>query len=315
MELYPTADNPLPSGAVCLGVRAVDGHLLRAMYAPVAASRGTVVLLGGRGDFMERYFETMRDLMSRGFAVASVDFRGQGGSARLLSNRYRGHIQDFRAFDRDLQALMSTVVQPHCPQPFFAIGHSTGGNILIHSLRKHHWFTRAVTVAPLIGLQYGYWPLPVVRMLLVLTTSLGLGWLFLPGQNRRPLGRSDFAGNLLSADHRRWMRDSGILEAAPQLGLGGPTFSWLKAARKSTSSLKAMTSRDKLSCPLLIVQAGLDRVVDNEAMHRFAGRVPGVRLVTIRESLHEILTEHDDVRSQFLAIFDSFVTDQTSAAS
>jgi lysophospholipase len=307
MELYPTVENPPPAGAKCVGVRTHDGCLLRAMYAPVEAARGTIVLLGGRGDFMERYFETMRDLMARGYAVASLDFRGQGGSGRLLPNRYRGHIGDFKEFDEDLRAFMVQVVHAECPAPYFAIAHSTGGNILLRNLRHHNWFSKAVAVAPLVGLLYGNWPLSAVRILVFLATSLGLGWLFLPGQAQRPLGRADFPSNPLSSDRKRWMRDSASLERAPQLGLGGPTFSWLKAARQSTAALKAMGPRDSLSCPLLIVAGGLDSVVDGEAMHRFAGRVPGVCLVTIAESLHEILTERDEIRNQFLAIFETYV--------
>jgi lysophospholipase len=306
MELYPTPENPLPLGAHCLGVWTADGVLLRAMYASVEASRGTVVLLGGRGDFIERYFETMRDLMGRGYAVASVDFRGQGGSERRKNDRYRCQVADFQEYDEDIRAFMTEAVQLYCPPPYFAIGHSTGGNILIQALRKRNWFSKAIAVSPLIGILYGGWPRPLVWLLVTLANAFRLGWMFLPGQNRRPLGRDDYAGNPLSGDRQRWMRDTGILEAAPQLGLGGPTFSWLKAARKSTAQLKSMDSKHRLMCPLLIVEAGLDTVVDNESMHRFADRVPGVSLVTIRESLHEILTERDEVRNQFLAIFDSF---------
>ncbi len=50
----------------------MDGYHLRAMSARVSNAKGTVVILGGRADFMERYFETARDLMAKGYCVASV---------------------------------------------------------------------------------------------------------------------------------------------------------------------------------------------------------------------------------------------------
>ncbi len=307
MQLYPTPENPLPSGAICVPVKTRDGVKVRAMYAPLAKPKGTVVLIGGRGDFMERYFETMRDLMARGFAVASFDFRGQGGSQRLLSNPLRNHITDFRDYDEDFAAVMTQVVIAHCPKPYFALAHSTGGNILLRNLRRRSWFTRAIILAPLVGLLYGLWPLPVVRSLVFLSTSLGLGWMFLPTQNREPLGRKDFPGNPLTSDRTRWDRDSAVLEQVPQLGVGGPTFSWLRAARKATAALRAMRPRDRFSCPVLLVAAGLDRVVDNEAIHGMAERVSGVSLIVIRESLHEVLAERDEIRNQFLAVFDAYV--------
>jgi lysophospholipase len=308
MQLYSIPENPVPAGAVCVPVKTRDGARLRAVYAPVEENpRGTVVVIGGRGDFMERYFETMRDLMARGFTVASFDFRGQGGSQRALANTFRNHVGDFRDYDEDFAAVMTQVVIAHCPKPYFAVAHSTGGHILLRNLRRRNWFTRALVLSPLIGILYGLWPLPLVRAMVFLSTSLGLGWMFLPGGRREPMGREDFPGNPLTSDQTRWDRDSAVLEQAPRLGVGGPTFAWLKAARKSTAALKAMRPRERFTCPVLMVAAGLDRVVDNEATHRLAETVAGVSLVVIRESLHDILAERDDIRNQFFAVFDAFV--------
>jgi lysophospholipase len=68
-----------------------------------------------------------------------------------------------------------------------------------------------------------------------------------------------------------------------------------------------MGPNDKLRAPVMIVAAGLDQVIDNEATREFARRMPGVSLVFIREAMHEILTENDAVRVQFLAAFDAFI--------
>ena len=73
MELHPTPENPLPPGARCLAVLTRDRYLLRAMLACPQNARGTVVIIGGRGDFIERYFETMNEFLARGLAVASVE--------------------------------------------------------------------------------------------------------------------------------------------------------------------------------------------------------------------------------------------------
>ena len=307
MELYPTALNPAPEGARCIEIRARGGYRLRAMFATVESPRGTVVILGGRSDYMERYFETMRELNARGYAVASFDFRGQGGSHRILPNHRRSHIRDFRRYDEDFQAFMTQVVLAEGPGPFYAIGHSTGGNILIRSLSKHKWFAKAVAVPPLLGLHYPGWPLAAVRMVLFLALSAGLGRARLPGYPDRSMSREDFPDNPLTSDQRRFNRDIATLDAAPHLGLGAPSFAWLKAARRSMARLAVLNPKKNLTCPLLMVGAGLDRVVDNEATRRFAGRMPGVSLVTIHEAEHEILNERDEIREQFFAIFDTYI--------
>ena len=307
MNLYPTPENPLPEAAVCVAIRTRDGIRLRAMRAGVPGPRGTVVILGGRGDFMERYFETMRDLIARGFCVASVDLRGQGGSQRSLTDRYRGHVANFSEFDEDLTALMRKLVLTSCPPPYYAIGHSTGGNILLRILREQRWFSKAVLASPLIGIVYDPWPRPIAAMLVAVVNFIGLGWMFLPGVNRKPMMRQDFPGNPLTSCEWRWSRDSGILDAAPQLGLGGPTYAWLRAARQSIAKLTKPKRHNTFKAPVLIVASGDDKVVSNRAIRDLAKKLPGAALVFVPGARHELLTEADHYRRQFFAAFDSFI--------
>lgn len=307
MELVSTPENPAPQGAECTRVVTNDGYHLRAMSVRVSNAKGTVVILGGRADFIERYFETARDLMGRGFCVASVDLRGQGGSQRLTEKRLRGHVDQYEEYDEDIRAFMTQVVLPDCPPPYYVLAHSTGGNIVLRLIRTRNWFKKCVLVAPLIDLNYGGWPGLVVRFLTSAAMILRLGWVYLPGRRQTPLGRNDFVGNPLTQDQRRWNRDSGVLEAAPTLATGGPTYGWLSATLKSIDTLRGMKSAKGLKCPVLIVAAGLDSIVDNEAIQRFSERVAGVSVITIREALHEILLERDEIRQQLLAAFDVFV--------
>lgn len=278
--------------------------MLRAMRAIPENPRGTFVILGGRGDFIERYFETARELMERGFAVAVLDMRGQGGSQRPKHNPYRDRTRSFAGFDEDVRTLMEDLVIPSCPEPYFALGHSTGAHVLLRLLRTRKWFARAILVSPLVEIIYGPWPRPVAWLLLNTMWFTGLAHFFLPGVRKKPMGRADFPGNPLTSDQRRWERDSATLEIAPQLGLGGPTFGWLGAARSSIARIRRMR---KSTAPVLIVAAGADRVVGNEGIRRLARKVPGVALTFIPDARHEILGESDMVRRQFLAALDSFV--------
>ena len=50
---------------------------------------GTVCLFQGRAECIERYFEVVNDLRRRGFAVATIDWRGQGGSDRRAAQSDR----------------------------------------------------------------------------------------------------------------------------------------------------------------------------------------------------------------------------------
>lgn len=302
--LHPTPENPPPPGAECVELVTRDKVRLRAMKAVPENPRGTFVVLGGRGDFIERYFETARELHERGFAVVILDMRGQGGSQRPKRQPYRDRTRSFAGFDEDVRTLMEQLVIPTCPGPHYALGHSTGAHVLLRLLRHRNWFERAILVSPLVEIIYGPWPRPVAWLLLNTMWFTGLANFFLPGVRRKPMGRTDFPGNPLTSDQRRWDRDSATLEIAPQLGLGGPTFGWLGAARTSIARLRRLK---KPTAPVLIVAAGADRVVGNEGIRRLARRVPGVALTFIPDAKHEILGERDMIRRQFLAALDSFV--------
>src|ERR1700748_2603989 len=94
----------------------VDGVRLRAARvgaAPERPARGVCVLLNGQTEFIEKYFEVIDELRGRGFAVSALDWRGQGGSSRLVPNNpLKAHIDDFSQYDADLEAFMERVVVP-----------------------------------------------------------------------------------------------------------------------------------------------------------------------------------------------------------
>src|ERR1700742_1199339 len=154
MKLVSIPANPVPDGAVTGNLTTPDGVNLRfARWAPPPGRKGTVCVFQGRAEFIEKYFETVRELRARGFAVAMVDRRGQGGSERALSDPRKGHIGDFSEYERDIEVLMNEVVLPDCPPPIFAIGHSMGGTVMMRIARQgSRWFDRIVLSAPMIRL-------------------------------------------------------------------------------------------------------------------------------------------------------------------
>ena len=111
-----------------------DGLALRAArWVPPGPLQGTVCILQGRAEFIENYFETVGDLLLRGFAVATFDWRGQGLSARRLGNPRKGHVRSFDEFRRDLDAVRDQLLIPYMPEPHFALCHSMGGAIALNA--------------------------------------------------------------------------------------------------------------------------------------------------------------------------------------
>src|ERR1700748_897781 len=122
-----------------LPIKAVGATLRAARFdaAPDVPARGTCVLLNGQTEFIEKYFEVIDELRGRGFAVATMDWRGQGGSDRLLKDDSRkGYVKDFAEYDDDLAAFMAQVVAPMGGSKPVALAHSMGAHNLLRYLVK-----------------------------------------------------------------------------------------------------------------------------------------------------------------------------------
>jgi lysophospholipase len=310
MELVGIARNPIPNGAIPGSFTAYDGVKIRYAIWPRTAAKalGTVCLFGGRTEFIEKYFETASDLRHRGFAVATMDWRGQGGSDRLLRNKRKGHVETFRDFDRDLAQFMSQIVLPDCPAPFYGMAHSMGGHILLRSATtKVCWFDRIILSSPMIDIIPELTGSPFLRLFVESLVMIGLGDLYVPGGKPTPWEMQPEESNRLTSDMLRLERIRDVLKAAPWLGLGSPTFGWVQAAARSIMQINAFQFAASIRVPVLIVASGNDSVVSMRATESFAGRTKNCQLLVVAGAKHEILQERDELREQFWAAFDAYV--------
>ena len=75
------------------------------------SSKGIVLLLHGRAEFIEKYLETIKLLVNKGFDVITFDWRGQGLSDREVSNRHKGYVNNFDDYISDLKLFFEVVVK------------------------------------------------------------------------------------------------------------------------------------------------------------------------------------------------------------
>ncbi len=303
-------ESPVPAGAVSGYLQCADDVRIRFAHWPPAVGvtrRGTVTLLPGRAEFIEKYYEGVRDLTARGFAVATLDWRGQGGSDRLLANPRRGYVPDFLDYQRDLAALMRQVVLPDCPPPHYALAHSMGGAVLLDALiAGHRWFDRAVLAAPMLAIQLG--PMTgTARLIAAVGTAVGLGRAYVPGGGDRPINFRPFPVNRVTSDPVRYARVAQFISQYPDLGLGSPTLAWLTAAFAAMARITAPEALRSIRLPLLLMAGGADRIVSNRMIEHVASRlIAGAQLV-VPAARHELMMERDALRSQFWAAFDGFI--------
>ncbi|MEO1398093.1 MAG: alpha/beta hydrolase [Pseudomonadota bacterium] len=312
--------NPVPSSPVVGVFGGYDGMPLRyARWEPTQGPRrGTICLFQGRGEFIEKYFETIADLRRRGFAVATLDWRGQGGSHRHLKNTLKGHIDDFAEYDKDLMRFMKEIVLPDCPPPYIALAHSMGGTILLrNSVLPGSWFERMVLTTPMIAIDQKRLTISssVVRAYSEVAAVTGFSHAFVHGGDDGPDQNAVFERNILTTDKERWSRNKGVVDVAPELGLGAPTVGWLRAAMRATAGISDPEFAKNVRVPGLLFAAGEDEIVSTRAIEEFGVRLKVGRTILIPPSRHEILQENDTVRQRFWAAFDAYmgITDDAGA--
>jgi lysophospholipase len=343
MSLIDLPDNPVPDGARVGFAVTSDGIKIRFAHWPAAGNRrqGTVTLLQGRAEFIEKYFEVIDDLRARGFDVVTFDWRGQGGSQRVTRNPKRGHISNFRKYRLDLRTVLKDVSLAHYPGPHFALAHSTGALVLMSDTeRLRTMLDRVVLTAPLLGLPSGAWapdlaaagrwilrklsfgllgrpPLkaegaktsaiiekigfPIARIF----SLFGFGRLFVPGGNGEIFVA--FENNRQTSDETRFERFNKVLNAAPELGVGAPTLGWLNAAGRTMLAFRKRDAGPKIKLPCLVLAAGNDQIVSTPLIEDFVSRTKAAAYVEIPGASHELMMEKDVFRDQFWAAFDAFI--------
>ena len=308
MTLVSIPANPVPEDVVSGTIKTPDGAELRfARWAPPAGRKGTVCVFTGRSEPIEKYFETVRDLRDRGFAVAMVDWRGQGHSSRRLRDPRKGYVRDFSDFEIDVETFVQQVVLPDCPPRFFALAHSMGGAVMLRVARAgKRWFDRMVLSAPMIDLPWRRTAFPS-RALLRVMRLMGQGGRYVPGGSDALTGTESFINNPFTSDPVRYARNAAILEEDPTLGIGSPTVAWADTAFRTMHTFRGMNYPSEIRQPILMLAASNDTIVSTSAIEEFAYHLRAGSHLVIAGAKHEILQEQDRYRGQFWAAFDAFV--------
>jgi len=299
-----------------------DGINLRYGVQTPQNARQHVLILQGRGEYIERYQETADELAERGLGCVTFDFRGHGGSSRETRDPGMGYIRDVAHYIADARYVIDYISKNHgitCP---LLITHSTGGLVAMAiMLDQPDLWESVVMVAPFFGLGGPDWLSLAAQFVADGMCRYGFDKQYLPGQRKlSPLVGFE-ADNILTSDPVRYARNVAILQSRPDLVVGGVSAGWLDACFKAQASLMDRIAQMKSGTwslpPITMVLAGNDQVVSNQTTEDLFGDVPSVSIAEIPEARHEILQESDQYRNRFWQIFDAHIarcqTNKTAA--
>jgi len=306
--LFESPGNPVPPNHFAGYFTSFDGMKLR--YAVFRSGSqvpsGTIVLLPGRNEPIEKYFETIRDLNAMGLWVAVMDWRGQGGSPRLLKQSpRRGHARRVRDYERDLDLFLEHIVLPDTKLPFFILAHSMGALIALKAApRLANRIERMVLISPFVGAAGLGIPNWLLKLLANAATFFGFGWIQF---SRDTLLDRSFKGNTITSDPMRFARNQAIAQSHPQLGLGPPTARWISIMIDAIEDVMTMDHLRKIEVPSLVIAPNNDQIVPYERLEELSRKFRAGKLLTIPGSEHEILQERDIFRQQALAAINAFI--------
>jgi len=269
-----------------------------------------IVLSPGRTEGYLKYQELTYDLLQNGYNIFIIDHRGQGISSRLLENPYKGYVKEFDDYADDLNTFINNIVSKSCNgvKPYL-LAHSMGGAIAARYMQLYpDQVQAAVLSSPMIAVNGGGLPKWLAKGLVSTVTGINniisdTPWYFFGQTDYQPY---DFEDNGLTQSKLRYQNITDLYNNLEKIQLGGVTFHWLNEAIKAEENI--FSQLDKLTVPTLLLQAGADTVVDNQAQTLFcrelnsihSGSCPDGEASIIAGAKHELFFEQDKYRNPSL---------------
>jgi lysophospholipase len=298
----------VPEGGTAQWIYASDGVRLRLAHWNVTAARGTVFLLPGRTEYIEKYGDAVSHLTAAKYEVLVIDWRGQGLSDRLLDDPLRGHVPAMGDFQHDLNAMIAAAEAMRAPKPWFVLSHSMGGAIALrHLIDAKTPFSAAAFSAPMLGVQLPPVIGPLVHVVAkaLANTPFKSAYAPMTGAETYVL-KAGFSGNLLTRSQEMWAMMGTHLIHAPELTVSGATVGWLAAAFEECEALAALPSPD---IPAICSLGLSERVVESQPIRDRMAKWPSGKLIEVPDCEHEVMMSPLPQREAFfqecIALFDA----------
>tara|TARA_B100000686_G_C16716035_1_gene932062 strand:- start:251 stop:1216 length:966 start_codon:yes stop_codon:yes gene_type:complete len=301
-------DYAAPKGIKSIYVPMNDNKKIRLAYwrhsSKIHACRGTILLQQGHNEFIEKYYETVQELVDRNFNVICFDWRGQGMSDRMTNNMNKQYIEDFSIHNEDINFIIKNIIKENFQEPLIGIGHSMGGHILLSSQELFNNELKGLILsAPMLGFKNEN----LLFLLVGIMNFFNNREKYFPGSKPNMGKETPFEQNDLTSDYSRYTRTQKLVRKHPNLRLWGVTNSWVKAVKENLLRIRKDGWAENIETRILILNPLKDKVVDSNKTITMAKKLPNCDIINIENVEHEILMEKDKYRKIFWNSFDNFL--------
>ena len=256
--------------------------------------KAVIVISHGFTESIRKYTESVYYMLQRGFEVWGLDHRGHGQSFRETDNPFVVHTGRFNNYVKDLRYLTKKYVRPSAGKlPVYLYVHSMGGCIGALIIEQYpKLFDRAVLSSPMLGLDFGKVPVPIVYMGAQMK-SIG-GKKALPITPKEAFEKADYENSCDSSRcryeyyYRKRLADKNLQTSSASMG-------WGMEAAKACARARSAARTARISIPVLLIQAGKDTVVKNASQFLFASRVKSCRFFQVSGMKHELYMTDSEV--------------------
>ncbi len=247
-----------------------DGLNLFYRWYDAGRQAKTLVMLHGQGEHGGRYEKFLEPLKDLGISLAVLDFRGNGRSEGIdcYVDSFENHLEDVTQFAAHLKATHGI------PEQFMLYGNSMGGLVAVHWALRHGRHLKALILSsPCLGLNLHGW----------IVNFNGLLNMWIPKYHyKNPIYPPYLTHD---PDERKKYEADPLIRRKISVRL-------LHEMLVYGNKLKHL-KHVELPCPLFILMAGIERVVDARQTERFFEKVkaPRKELAVFDNFYHEIFNE------------------------
>ncbi|MCE2716822.1 MAG: alpha/beta fold hydrolase [Pseudomonadota bacterium] len=274
----------------------------------ISSSDKVLFILPGLVSRIERQEFLAQQLASHGYDIWVLEFRGQGESQRLVSNKQMIHVDDFGQYITDVETLASLKQFQNKQISLYA--HSMGGQVALQILKKYpNKFQLAVLEAPMIRINTSPFPLFFAEPMAYIFKN----WL---GKSKQYcLTCSDYDPIKLNFTNNRNCRDKDLFdqyyyipESKKEMIPSDPSWGWMYTAlTTSRQLLNNLYLLKPITTKIFFATAGNDKVLDTSYDKIVVSSLTKVAHKIYREAYHSLVHDSLAIRKMFLQDISSFL--------
>ncbi len=270
--------------------------------------RGSILFLPGRGDYYEKYLETLHYFAQQSWNVTAIDWRGQALSGRITTDPSVGDIDDFGTWVSDLEAFYA-LWTAETAGPHIVMAHSMGGHLAMRAVIEKAINPDAlILAAPMLSIHSGGLPLAITRVVARLMILLGRAKRAAWKISEKPLSPLVSRSRMLTHDQARYDDEETWWTIRPGIKLGPGSWRWVDRAVASIRKIHRPGTFEGVKMPVLLIATSADQLVSTDQIIQDEKRLPNAELLLFgKEAAHELLRETDAVRDKVIGAIDAFL--------